>query len=364
MRRTSLHDEHVALGARMVPFAGWEMPVQYKGVIAEHQAVRERAGVFDVSHMGELWITGEEAEACLQYLTCNDVTKLRDRTAQYTAVLNETGGVIDDLIVYRFASDKYLLCVNASNTQEVFDWIVRRNSFRAVVTNASDEFGLLAVQGPRAFSIMQELMPELSSEALKRFHFVEASCAGVAVIVARTGYTGEDGIEMFIPTADTQTVWAEILETGARYGIEPCGLGARDSLRLEAAYPLHGHELSSEISVLESGLSWIVRLSKGDFIGSQALRERQHGVEKQALIGFFLDGPGIAREGDIVRTKEGTTVGVVTSGTKTPTIQRALGMARISSEYAELGTPLLFVVRNREIAGHVVALPFYKGRFA
>lgn len=364
MKRTPLYDEHVALGGKMVPFAGWQMPVQYKGIIAEHTAVRERVGVFDVSHMGEIWVTGEAAERCLQYLTCNDVARLRDGMAQYSALLNDDGGVIDDLIVYRFASDRYLLCVNASNTDEAFEWIMRRNLTDAVIKNVSDEFGQIAVQGPQALKLLEDLVPDAPVSRMKRFEFVEASLEGVAITIARTGYTGEDGVEIFLPAKDTSALWKRLLESGEGYGIEPCGLGSRDSLRLEAAYPLHGHELSKDVSVLESGLSWIVRIAKGDFIGRSALcASRDQGV-KNSLVGFFLDEPGIARQGDVVCSKGGEVVGVVTSGTKTPTIQRALGMARVSVEHGEAGNPLVFVVRNREIAGHVVPLPFYKGLFA
>jgi aminomethyltransferase len=364
MKRTPLYDEHVALGGKMVSFAGWQMPVQYKGIIAEHTAVRERVGVFDVSHMGEIWVTGEDAERCLQYLTCNDVARLRDGMAQYSALLNDYGGVIDDLIVYRFASDRYLLCVNASNTDEAFEWIVKRNPTDSVIKNASEEFGQIAVQGPQALSLLKDMAPEAFVSGVKRFGFVEVRLEGIPTIIARTGYTGEDGVEIFLPAKDTSTLWKRLLETGAVYGIEPCGLGARDSLRLEAAYPLHGHELSRDVSVLESGLSWIVRIAKGDFIGRGALCASRDQGMKNSLVGFFLDEPGIARQGDVVRTKGGEVVGVVTSGTKTPTIQRALGMARVSVEHADAGTPLVFVVRNREIAGHVVPLPFYKGLFA
>jgi aminomethyltransferase len=361
MKRTTLYDEHVRLGGKMVEFAGWEMPVQYSGVIAEHCNVRERVGIFDVSHMGEIWVTGPEAQSALDFLTCNKVASLVDGKAQYSALLNEKGGVIDDIIVYRFSSERFLLCVNASNADADFEWMKAKNPTSAVITNASAEYGQIAVQGPRAIELVAPLVKGADLLQVKPFHFIEADLLGTRVIIARTGYTGEDGVEIFIKQDRTLDLWRLLLEHGQSYGVLPCGLGARDSLRLEASYPLHGHELSPDISALESGLGWIIKFDKGDFIGREVLlAEKEKGVARK-LVGFFLDDAGIARQGDtLVIPGSSDTVGVVTSGTKTPTVQRALGMALLATPYAAVDTQIAVVVRGREIKGHVVSLPFYK----
>ncbi len=361
MKRTPLYDEHVRLGGKIVEFAGWEMPVQYSGVIAEHVNVRERVGLFDVSHMGEIWVTGAEAEKALNYLTCNNVATLYDGKAQYSAILNEQGGVIDDIIVYRFSQDRYLLCVNASNADADFEWLSAKNPTSAVFTNASAEYGQIAVQGPRAMELLAPLVKDHDLSAVKPFHFIETELLGTHVIVARTGYTGEDGVEIFVRSDRTVDLWRLLLEHGAGYGVLPCGLGARDSLRLEAAYPLHGHELATDTSALESGLGWIVKFDKGDFIGRAALAaQREQGVPRK-LVGFFLEEAGIARQGDtLALTGTTTQIGVVTSGTKTPTVQRALGMAFVVMENSAVDSSVSVVVRGREIRATIVALPFYK----
>lgn len=360
MKKTPLYDEHVRLGGKIVEFAGWEMPVQYSGVVAEHVNVRERVGLFDVSHMGEIWVTGPSAEQALEHLTCNRVSALYDGKAQYSAILNHTGGVIDDIILYRFSKDRFLLCVNASNADKDFEWLVKNNPTDAKVSNASAEYGQIAVQGPRALELVSPLVKGGDMAGLKYFHFTEGEIMGVSVIVARTGYTGEDGVEIFVKSDRTVDLWRLLLEHGASYGVLPCGLGARDSLRLEAALPLHGHELSDEISALESGLGWIVKFDKGNFIGRDTLLKQRDSGTPRKLIGFHLSDSGIARQGDSVADSEGRTVGVVTSGTKTPTVNVALGMALVESSKASLETKLSFVVRGRSIAGHVVPLPFYK----
>lgn len=361
MKRTPLYDEHVRLGGKMVEFAGWEMPVQYSGVIAEHVNVRERVGLFDVSHMGEIWVTGPEATRALEYLTCNRVSSLVDGKAQYSALLNNKGGVIDDIIVYRFSAERYLLCVNASNADADYEWMKATNPTSAAIANASAEYGQIAVQGPRAIELVAPLVKDADLHQVKAFHFVEADLLGTRVIIARTGYTGEDGVEIFIKSDRTLDLWRLLLEHGQSYGVLACGLGARDSLRLEAAYPLHGHELSPEISALESGLGWIIKFDKGDFVGRDVLLAEKERGSARSLVGFFLDDAGIARQGDgITIPGSQSPIGVVTSGTKTPTVQRALGMALIATPYAVVDTPIAVVVRGRAIAGHVVSLPFYK----
>jgi aminomethyltransferase len=361
MKRTPLYDEHVKLGGKMVEFAGWEMPVQYSGVIAEHVAVRERVGLFDVSHMGEIWITGAEAERAVERLTCNKVSSLYDGKAQYSAILSSNGGVIDDVIVYRFTRERYLLCVNASNADKDFEWLKANNNTTAEIDNASAEYGQIAVQGPRAMELVAALCKGIDISTLKPFHFVEVDLVGDTVIIARTGYTGEDGVEVFVKSANTIELWRTLLELGATYGAVPCGLGARDSLRLEAALPLHGHELSADISALQSGLGWIVKFDKGDFIGREALlAEKAAGIPRK-LVGFVLDEAGIARQGDTVRMPGHVTdSGVVTSGTKTPTVGKSLGMALLESSIATQDAQIECVVRGRAIKGHIVPLPFYR----
>jgi aminomethyltransferase len=361
MKRTPLYEEHLRLGGKMVEFAGWEMPVQYGGVVAEHVAVRERVGLFDVSHMGEIWVTGSSAERALEYLTCNRVSALYDGKAQYSALLNEQGGVIDDIIIYRFSSERYLLCVNASNADRDFEWLVSSNTTDAVISNVSSEYGQIAVQGPRAIELLAPLVRSCDLTQVKSFHFVEAELLGTNVIIARTGYTGEDGVEIFVPSSKTVDLWRLLLEHGEPYGVVPCGLGARDSLRLEAALPLHGHELAPDISALESGLGWIIKFDKGDFIGRQALlAQRDRGVPRK-LVGLFLTEAGIARQGDTVDSVNGIgTVGVVTSGTKTPTVQRALAMALVDTAMSAVDTQVACVVRGRAISAVVAPLPFYR----
>ncbi len=363
LKRTPLFEWHKNNGGKLVGFAGWELPVQYAGVIPEHKAVRERAGIFDVSHMGEIFVTGPEAEAALQYMTCNDVKALYDGKAQYSAILNEKGGVVDDIIIYRFSQTRYLLCVNASNAEADFDWLSKKNTFEAEFVNQSAEFGQIALQGPRAEKILAKICSDEKIIKLQYFHFGEAklkAAAGeVRAIVARTGYTGEDGFELFVPWDATVSVWEALLEAGQPEGICACGLGARDSLRLEACYPLHGHELSTEFSALESGLGWAVKLDKGEFLGGKALNEEKSKGSSRALIGFFLDQAGIVRQGDRVLDLDGKELGVVTSGTKTPTVNRALGLALVDRGASRLDKEVLLEVRGKSLKGHVVKRPFY-----
>lgn len=360
LKRTPLYQSHISLGAKMVPFAGWEMPVQYRdGLIAEHKAVRQQAGLFDVSHMGELLVEGPEAESALDYLTCNAVRTLSDFQAQYSAITNPQGGVVDDIIIYRYNSRRYLVCVNASNTDKDFAWLSEHNKFDAEIRNVSSRWGQIAFQGPAAIELAAALDPASRIGALSYFWFCETEVFGVPVIAARTGYTGEDGLEFFVPWEATEQVWTRLLEAGASRGVVPAGLGARDSLRLEACYPLHGHELADDISAIESGLGWAVKPEKGDFIGRGVLAEQKLNGSPRGLIGFFVDEPGIARQGDAVLSVIGSTIGWVTSGTKTPTLNVALGLALVERKYAKLDTPIQLEVRGRKLKAHVVKRPFY-----
>jgi aminomethyltransferase len=361
LRRTPLYDRHVELGGKVVPFAGWELPVQYSGVIPEHHAVRTAAGIFDVSHMGEVLVTGADAEANLQAMTCNNLATLVDGKAQYNAIINESGGVVDDIIVYRYSKERFFVCVNAANTAKDFAWFIKHATGRVTFENHSDRYGQIALQGPKALSILARMPGDgVKAAAIKPFHFADLNLAGVPVIVARTGYTGEDGAEIFIPVEKTVQIWDALLAHGAGEGLIPCGLGARDSLRLEACYPLHGHELSDELTAIESGLSWIVKLEKGQFRGSSVLSAQLASGAPRALVGFVVRDPGIARHGDRILSPSGEQIGVVTSGTKTPTVNQALGMAIVQKPYAAVGGTVQIEVRGRRLAAEIVKRPFYK----
>lgn len=362
LKRTPLYARHVELGGKMVPFAGWELPVQYKaGIIAEHHAVRQAAGLFDVSHMGEVIVQGAEALALLQSLTCNDISVLENGRAQYNALTTPQGGVVDDIIVYRQNAERFFVCVNASNTERDFQWIVTHNETSAGVENVSARYGQIALQGPRAEEIMRRLSGGEEVANLAYFSFIETTLCGISgVVAARTGYTGEDGFELFVPVDSTARLWDGVLESGAPLGLIPAGLGARDSLRLEAAYPLHGHELSEEISAIESGLGWVVKPDKGEFLGRERLaREKREGAAR-ALVGFFVQGAGIARHGAVVRAPSGEIIGQVTSGTKTPTVNRALGLALVDRRFSALGSKIVIEVRGEPLEAEVVKKPFYK----
>lgn len=360
LKRTPLYETHVALGAKMVPFAGWEMPVQYSGVIPEHRAVRSAVGLFDVSHMGEIFVEGPEAFALLDLLTCNDLSKLEPGRAQYSAFTTPEGGIVDDIIVYMYSRERFLVCVNASNADRDFDWINRHNRFNARVENQSSLFGQIAVQGPKALELVERLPGFAGVSELKSFAFKEFSGEWGTVIAARTGYTGEDGVELFVENSYTAPLWKALLEYGADLQVLPIGLGARDTLRLEACLPLHGHELSEQITAIESGLSWIVKPAKGDFLGRDILAQQQSEGAPRALVGFFLDAPGIARQDDKVLSADGREIGIVTSGTRTPTIDKALGLALVETGYTALDTTIQISVRGRSLAAHVVGRPFYK----
>jgi len=351
--RTPLYDAHLAAGARMVTFAGFEMPVQYKGVIEEHAAVRERAGIFDVSHMGEVTIEGARALEAAQHLITNDLSKCSDGQAQYSALCNERGGVIDDIIVYRYSPARLFICVNASGRAKDFEWM-REHSLGATVEQHSDDWAQIAVQGPRAPQMVDELCSPRVID-LAYYHFREATVAGVpGCIVARTGYTGEDGFEVFVRPAGARKLWDAFLERGA----VPCGLGARDSLRLEVAYRLYGNDMDEEHTPLEAGLGWIVKFDKpGGFIGSEALaRQKQVGL-KRRLAGFKLVGKGIARHGYPALSK-GSRVGEVTSGTMSPVLKEPIGLAYLPSELSKIGSAFEVEIRGKPVAAQVVKTPF------
>jgi aminomethyltransferase len=342
----------------MVEFGGWEMPIEYSGIVQEHLAVRTAAGLFDVSHMGEIEVRGNEALALLQWVTSNDVARLKDFQAQYSALMYPQGSAVDDCIVHRFGPNQYFLCVNAANTDRDFDWIVRNNRFDAEVRNVSADYSQLAVQGPKSAEILSRVS-NTELEGLRYYWFRRARCCGVDGILARTGYTGEDGFEFYFPPLESARVWSELVETGRPLGLIPVGLGARNTLRLEAGYALYGHELDEETTLLEANLGWIIKFEKGDFLGRQALlRQGEQGVRKK-LVGFEMIDRGIARDGYAVFVG-GIRVGRVTSGTHAPFLKKSIGMAFVPAEHADAGREMEIGIRGKGARARQVPLPFYK----
>ncbi len=360
LKRTPLYEQHRALGARMVPFGGWEMPVQYRGVIEEHGAVRTKAGLFDVSHMGEFIVEGDGALAAVQRVITNDASTLEVGQVQYAAMCRPSGGTVDDLTVYRLAPARYLLCVNAANIDKDFTWVVEQagKTPGATIRNESDRWSLLALQGPRAEAILERLT-RLDLAKIGYYHCAPGEVAGVPGIVSRTGYTGEDGFELYLPWAEGPRVWAKLLEAGAGEGIQPIGLGARDTLRLEMKYALYGHELNDTTTPLEAGLGWVVKLDKGDFVGREALRKQKADGVRRKLAGFEVEGSGIARGEQLLFAPGASTpVGVVTSGTMSPTLRRPIGLGYVPPHLAAVGTALEVDVRGRRVPIRIVKTPF------
>jgi aminomethyltransferase len=357
-RRTALYDEHVGLGARMVEFAGWDMPVSYAGMLEEHRAVRERCGLFDVSHMGEIDVRGPGAAALCQQLTVNDVRRLEDGDGQYSLLCNEAGGVIDDLIVYRLAADHFFLIVNAANTAVDHAWIAAHATPDVTIVDRSAVLGLLALQGPEAAAVLGTLT-SLELRTMRPFTIREARVAGVTVLVSRTGYTGEDGFELVVDAAESARLWKDVLAAAARRGGQAAGLGARDTLRLEAALPLCGTDMDTETSPIEAGLGWVVKLAKPLFVGGPVLEQQKTDGVRRRLVGIQLDEPGIPRHGHTV-WRDSAQVGVVTSGTKSPTLGTFIGMAYVETSSTAVGTALAVDIRGRRLPARVVAKPFYR----
>jgi aminomethyltransferase len=358
LRRTPLYDLHVAAGAKIVDFAGWQMPVQYAGLIEEHRAVRTAAGLFDVCHMGEVRVAGPGAEAFLQRLTPNDVAKLAIGRAHYSALLTPEGTFIDDLLVYRLGAAEFMLVVNAANAAGDLAWILAQPHPDCEVTDLSDETALLAIQGPRALAIVASLAAS-DPGALKAYGFAHGEVAGVPALISRTGYTGEDGFELYVAPAAAPGLWERLMAAGKEHGLVPAGLGARDTLRLEAGMALYGHEIDRTITPFEAGLDWVVKLDKGEFLGRETLqRQKAEGISRR-LVGFEVSGRGIARQGHLFR-HDGAEVGAVTSGTFSPTLERALGMGYLPVGLATPETEIVIDVRGRELPARVVPLPFYR----
>ena len=346
------------MGAKMVDFGGWDMPVEYSGVIDEHRAVRERVGLFDVSHMGEIEVRGPQALDLVQHVTVNDAAKLKFGQAQYSALLYETGGFVDDILVHKVGDEHYFLCVNASNQDKDYEHIVANNHFHATVENAGPRFAQLAVQGPLATGVVQKLT-DVNLAPIKRYHFVDGHFSGVPSRIARTGYTGEDGWEIYVAPEHAERLWNEIRAAGAEFGILACGLGARNTLRMESAMPLYGHEIDATITPWEAGLDWIVKLEKGDFLGREALvKQRQQGITRK-LIGFEVKGRGIARDGYEILTG-GAGTGWVTSGGPAPALNKNLGMCYLPLQLAEPGNAIEISVRGRGVEAVTIPMPFYK----
>ena len=361
LKKTSLHAAHAALGARMVPYAGWEMPVEYSGISAEHIAVRTAAGLFDVSHMGEVEIAGAGALDAVQHLSSNDASKLQVGQIQYSALTTPEGTFVDDLLVYRFGPSHYLLVINAGNIDKDVPWITARAQEKVpgiAVVNSSDRYALIALQGPRAQEILQTLTA-IDLPAIKYYWFAHGEIAGVRGTVSRTGYTGEDGFEIMVPAAMATKVWDAILAAGKPHGLIPAGLGARDTLRLEASMRLYGNDMDETATVIEADLGWIVGWKKDAFLGRDVLHAQKAAGVNKKLVGFEMIDRAIARHGHPV-FHGGQQVGVVTSGTQTPYLKKALGMAYVPPALSAPGTELEMDIRGRRAKAAVVPMPFYK----
>lgn len=359
MKNTALTPIHNQLGAKMVPFAGYNMPVQYEGVNAEHETVRNGVGVFDVSHMGEFLLSGPQALDLIQRVTTNDAATLDIGRAQYSCMPNATGGIVDDLIVYRLGEMSYLLVVNASNIEKDWNWIAQHNTEGAVMENLSDAYSLLAIQGPKAVEAMQSLTA-IDLANIKYYHFEVGTFAGIEeVIISATGYTGSGGFEVYCKNENVEQLWHKVYEAGAAYGIKPIGLAARDTLRLEMGFCLYGNDINDTTSPIEAGLSWITKFTK-NFTNHEALKaQKEQGVTRK-LVGFELTERGIPRHDYEIVDTEGNAIGIVTSGTMAPSLGKGIGMGYVATEFAAVGSVIYIKIRNNQVAAQVVKLPFYK----
>ena len=361
LRRTPMYESHVRLGGRIVPFSGWEMPVQYSGIVDEHQAVRTAAGLFDASHMGELSLTGEHARAVIDYVITGDAGRLTDGQALYTCALQEDGGILDDLIVYRAAEERWLVVCNASNREKMFAVFARAAKDHCEFSDKSDETALIALQGPKAFAVLAQMGRDAASLGeLKSFHFRDAIIGNVRATVARTGYTGEDGVEIFCAWNEARALWDQLIEVGRPFGLKPAGLGARDTLRLEARLSLYGNEIDQTTNPFEAGLGWIVKMDKDAFVGKPALETIKSGAPTRKLVGFEVTGRGVARHGYPLKDAEGNVVGVCTSGSPGPTVGKTIGLGYLPVRLSEVGTRFLVDCRGKDVEAVVVKTPFYR----
>ena len=357
MKLTALNHVHRALGAKMVPFAGYDMPVLYKNLIQEHHAVRNAVGVFDVSHMGEVFITGDKAFDLVQYMTSNDVSALSDGRVQYSCMPNDQGGIVDDLLVYRFANDRYFLVINASNIEKDLAWMHKQNEkFGATIENKSDDYSLLAIQGPKAINALQKLT-EVNLSDIPYYHFTEGVLAGMNMIISNTGYTGAGGFELYVKNNEVEALWNAVMDAGAEFNIEPCGLGARDTLRLEKGFCLYGNDINDETSPIEAGLGWITKFNNPFHMSEHHLEIKNNKPTKK-LVGFELIDRGIPRQHYPICSADGTVIGEVTSGTMSPTLNKAIGMGYVSSENSAAGSEIYIEVRGKLLKAQVVKIPF------
>lgn len=360
MKNIPLKETHEALGAKMVPYAGFNMPVQYEGVNAEHETVRNAVGVFDVSHMGEFLIEGEHALEFIQKITSNDASKLTIGKAQYNCIPNDTGGIVDDIIIYKLKENTYLLVGNASNIDKDWNWMQSKNDVGAALRNVSDDYSLLAIQGPKAVEAMQALTSyDLSS--IDFYNFVVADFASIEyVIISATGYTGSGGFEVYCKNSEVKQIWDKVFEAGANYGIKPIGLAARDTLRLEMGYCLYGNDIDDTTSPLEAGLGWITKFNK-PFTNSEALKVEKVEGPKRKLIAFELNERGIPRHGYDIVDRQGNKIGIVTSGTMSPSLNKGIGLGYVPAHLAEIESTIYIQIRKHNIPATIVKLPFYKG---
>jgi len=368
MKTTPLTEKHLALGARMAAFAGYNMPISYAGINDEHHTVRKNVGVFDVSHMGEFIVKGKGALDLIQKVTSNNVAKLEIGDAQYSCLPNHNGGIVDDLLVYRLPEDKcaegeraYMLVVNASNIEKDWNWIAQHNNFEAEMTNISDQTGLLAVQGPNATKALQSLT-DVDLDTIKYYTFVKGKFAGLDnVIISATGYTGAGGFELYVNSKDLAALWDAVFAAGKELGIQPVGLGARDTLRLEMGFALYGNDINDTTSPIEAGLGWITKTKKGEFNSVEIFRkQRAEGITKK-LVGFELTDRRVPRHDYPIEDMDGNEIGIVTSGTMSPSLEKPIGMGYVPKEMAKEGTEIQIVARKKRLAAKIVKLPFYKG---
>nr|BCX00672.1 MAG: aminomethyltransferase [Bacteroidota bacterium] len=365
-KRTPLYHRHLEAGARMVPFAGFEMPLHYRGIVEEHRAVRQRAGLFDISHMGEFLIRGPRAGEFVQYVTTNDISRLTDGRAQYSLFCREHGGIVDDLIVYRITASEYLLVVNAANIAKDLAYLIEHNSMGADLVDISEETALLALQGPASAAILRRLLADPDPEQIPYYHFRKLTGGRFLgcrrALISATGYTGEPGFELYMEAERAPAVWDALLEAGQDLGLVPCGLGARDTLRLEMGYCLYGNEISEDTHPYEAGLGWVVKLEKGPFVGREALQRIRQSPPSRRLVGFRLQQRAIPRSGYAITDAEGRRIGQVTSGSHSPILEVGIGMGYVETAFAEPGSQIWIAIRDRLVPAEVVKPPFIERR--
>lgn len=359
MKSLTLNDRHIALGGKMVPFAGYSMPVQYSGVNDEHETVRNAVGIFDVSHMGEFWATGPKALELIQAVSSNDASKLFDGKAQYSCLPNDQGGIVDDLLIYRFNEEKYMIVVNASNIEKDWNWFTKHNTMGATLVNDSDNTSLFAVQGPKATATLQKLT-DVDLSSMEYYTFKVGKLAGVDnVIISATGYTGAGGFEVYVPNKNAIAVWDAILDAGKEHGIKPIGLGARDTLRLEMGFCLYGNDINDTTSPLEAGLGWVTKFTK-PFVNSENLSKQKEAGVKKKLVGFEMEDRAIPRHDYEICDANGKTIGIVTSGTMSPSLKLGIGMGYVPTELASPGSEVYVKIREKLNKAKVVKVPFLK----